>query len=312
MPTTGAVYESFVNSVAMTQGELGTPNTIVWEMHIRRLDGAAIQADAEWSLIRAETGHVPAINGEYPVGSPVPAGTEWEQLCRCRSIEYRSGPRGILIVTINWSTMYMRHPDPAEGATTLYFLPSSTDYSSRARTSTLYRTGWTVVPPTTSSNESADIGGTAISGGLLGKAEQVRQVAVRIRVTLDSSVESMANMYSKNFAIVGKRNSATFGGFPAYSLVCEGFSMAKSGNGYEFYDAVFDIVWDEWYHFEQVPTISEAGLPKQNAAYGPDEVKWKRVALGAIDFNDMFKVGSPTPTLDPDYRDITLDGWWPT
>jgi len=305
MPTTGEVYTSYVASTAFASGELGTPNQITWELHIKRNDDAAIIADREWSAIIAEGGHVPDINSFYPFPSPIPSGARWEQYARCRSANYRSGPRGILIVSVVWSTLYMYNPDDAAHLA----LPSSIEYSSRTRSATLYRTAWTVDPPTGSANESAEINGTAITGAFVGKAEQVNQVAIKVRITYDASVTTMDQMYTSNFPIVGKRNSAAFAGFPAYSLVCNGMTLAKQGSGFEFYEGTFDITWDQWYHFDQVATLAEGGLPRQNSTYGPDEVKWKRIDRAALDFNQMFPNGAGG--VDADWQALTIRGWWP-
>jgi hypothetical protein len=85
--------------------------------------------------------------------------------------------------------------------------------------------------------------------------------------------------------------------------------MNKVGNGFEFYEATFDLLWDNWYHFEQVPVLAEGGLPKQNASFGPEEVFWQRIALSAADFAPvMFPNGSGG--IDTKFRDRTLGGWW--
>lgn len=304
----GSVYTSTVTSNQFRIGEMGQPSTSTWEIVIKRNDDAAIIADEEWDAIQNEAGsggfHLPLLNQEY--ATTPPAGMTWEGLMRARTISYRSGPRGILLATVEWSTLYILDPEQTASD---YVLPSSVEYSSRARAVTIYRTGWTVQPPTTASNLSAEIGGTAIGGGFVGKPEQVNQVAIRVRTTLDASADAMDLVYGNRFTIVGKRNTDAVGGFPAYSLLCEGVSAVKIGGGYEFYEVVFDLVWDRWYHFEQVPTIAEAGLPRQNSSFGPDEVKWQRLELPAAAFLPvMFPDGSGG--TETKWRDRTLKGFW--
>ena len=304
MPTVGATYTSYRTRESVTTGELGTPNTITWEITIRKNDDTPIDHEVEYLALQVE-GHIPYINDPLITGT-APTGMTWQQFCRARSISFASGPRGVLVATVEWSTLYM--VDPVQESVA-YVLPSSVDFVSRTRSTTLYRTSWTVQPPTTSANISADVGGNAITGGFVGKPEQVNQVAIRVRIMYDASAVAISTMYANKFTIVGKRNSAALGGFPAYSLVCEGLSMNKVGNGFEFYEATFDLLWDNWYHFEQVPVLAEGGLPKQNASFGPEEVFWQRIALSATDFAPvMFPNGSGG--VDTKFRDRTLGGWW--
>jgi len=301
----GAIYTSYKTGYTVRVGELGQPSTITEEITIKKNDDTPITPDREWDAIVQESGHIPEINGAY--FGTVPAGATWEQFLRCRSHAWRSGPRGILIVSVEYSTLYML--DPGQENTT-YALPSSVDYSSRARSVTMYRTSWTVAPPTGATNITADIGGNAIGGGFVGKPDQVNQVAIRVRTTLDASAEDMSTIYANRYSIVGKRNTDAVGGFPAYSLVCEGVSAAKTGSGFEFYEVIFDLVWDRWYHFEQVPTIAEAGLPKQNSSFGPEEVKWQRLELPTAAFLPVMFPADPGPGTDTVWANRTLKGWW--
>ena len=301
---TGAIYTSYKTGYTARVGELGQPSTITEEITIKRNDDAPIKPDQEWDAIVQEGQHLPEINAYY--FGTVPSGASWEQYLRCRSHSWRSGPRGILIVSVEYSTLYML--DPA-ATTERYALPSSVDFSSRSRSVTLYRTAWTVNPPTSAADITADIGGNAIGGGFIGKPGQVNQVAIRVRTTLDASAVAMDAVYGNRYSIVGHRNTDAIGGFPAYSLVCEGVSAAKIGGGYEFYEVIFDLVWDRWYHFEQVPTIAEAGLPRQNSSFGPDEVKWQRVTLPTAAFLPVMFPASPTGT-DAAWKDRTLKGFW--
>lgn len=301
----GAIYTSYKTGYTVRTGELGQPSTITEEITIKKNDDTPIVPDEEWDVIVQEGGHLPEINAYY--FGTVPATATWEQYLRCRSHAWRSGPRGILIVTVEHSTLYTL--DPA-ATTERYALPSSVDFSSRSRAVTLYRTSWTVAPPTGSTNITADIGGNAIGGGFVGKPEQVNQVAIRVRTTLDASAVAMDAVYGNRYSIVGHRNTDAIGGFPAYSLVCEGVSAAKTGAGYEFYEVTFDLVWDKWYHFEQVPTIAEAGLPRQNGSFGPDEVKWQRLELPTAAFLPIMFPAIPGPGTDTTWRDRTLKGFW--
>lgn len=302
MPT--PVYIARTTSYQASVGELGQPATIRISKVVNRVDGAVIDADNEISEIEAE-GHIPVYNQLWAAPS---SGMTWEQFARQRSIDYTLEKGGTAITfNITYSTLYFL--DPAQSVAT-WALPSSIEFSSKVRTARLYRTGWSVVPPTTSANSSADIGGTAIGGGHTGQTYQINQVAVRIRQMFDASDVAMNTLYADKFNFVGKRNSLAFGGFPAYSLFCEGLTAQKTNMGFEFYELVFDLLFDPWYHFDQVPTTGEDSQPVLNNLYQPDEVKWIRLGASTMDFNLMFPDGSTPPGVDTKWRDLTLKGWW--
>jgi len=301
MPT--PVYASTTNSYSGQVGELGQPSTIRITKTVWRVDGNGIDVDNEISAMEAE-GHIPVYNQLWATAS---AGMSWEQYARARTRDYELMPGGLAVrFTLTYSTMY--YLDPAQSVA-YYHLPCAIEYASKVRSVRLYRTGWSVAPPTTSANISADIGGTAIGGGHTGQTYQINQVAIRIRQTLDASETAMTAMYADKFNFVQKRNSVAFGGFPAYSLFCEGVSVAKTGNGFEFYEVVFDVLFDSWYHFEQVPTTGEDSLPVLNNLYQPTEVKWTRLGASTIDFNLMFP-GATSGSVDSVWRDVALKGWW--
>jgi len=296
------VYASTIKSYQAQIGELGQPSTIRITKAIYRIDGAAIDADNEISAIEAE-GHLPVYNQLWAAPS---AGMTWEQYARARSISYRMDQTAVLLTAdIMYSTLY--YLDPAQ-TPEYYQLPSSVEYQSKVRSTRIYRSTWGVQPPTTSANTTSDIGGTAVGNGHAGQSVQVNQVAIRVRLVYDADETPMNLMYSSNFPIVGATNSSAFGGFPAYSLICEGFSMAKRGDGFEFYEGVYDLLWDKYAHCDQIPSTGEDGLPILNNFFQPTEVIWSRLSRTAIDFNEMFPDGAGG--IDTKWRDLTLKGWW--
>lgn len=296
------VYASTLNSYDASVGELGTASTIRISKSVWRLDGDAIDADNEYSAIVAE-GHLPVQNQIWAAPS---SGMTWEQFARMRTISYRLDKTAkLLTADIVYSTVY--YLDPAQ-TPEYYQLPAEVQYSSKTRSTRIYRQTWTTNPPATSANSTADIGGTAVGNGYAGISVQVNQVAVRVTVTFDASVTAMNTMYADKWAIVGSTNSSAFGGFPAYSLICEAFNIRKSGQGFEFYEGVYDFLWDQHLHFSQVPTTGEDGQPVLNNSFQPNEVKWIRLARTGIDFNLIFPDGAGG--IDTKWRDLTLTGWW--
>lgn len=293
------VYAKTMNAVDIRLGELGQPRTITQTITVRRVDGDYIVADADIAAIQAE-GHVPTLNVEY--ATTPPTGMTWERYCRCREISYRvvNGARA-LIFTVIWSTLWA---DDIGTQTLSFVLPSSTEYTARTRATNIYRTGWSVQPSNTDS--TADIGGTAVSNGTQAVSIQVAQVQIRVRITLDASVNDMLYAATGMSAFINKINNATFAGCAAGTLICEGVTVQKTTAGFEFYEVIFEFLFDPFFHLEQVCDSDEKGYPK--LANGvPSVVKWKRPARTGADFNDIFKVGG---VLDTGWQTRTLEGWW--
>lgn len=288
-------YTATTVSIETRAGELGQPRTITVIRHVRRIDGAFINMDTEIAAMQAE-GHVPYMNAAY--APTPPAGMTWERYALCRDINYRTDNASrVITFTLMFSTLWMED----RGAETLtYVLPSSTEYVARTRATNIYRTGWTVQPSNT--NATADIGGTAVSNGTQPVSIQVAQVQMRVRLTLDASVNDMLYATTGLSTYINKINTAAFAGCAAGTLICEGVSAAKTSAGYEFYEVIFEFLFDPFFHLEQVCDTDEKGYPRI-ASNVPSVVKWKRPARTGIDFNNIFNA-------DTGWQRRTLEGWW--
>ena len=289
------VYSATTTNIDTRASELGQPRTIVVTRHVRRTDGAFINIDTEIAAMQAE-GHVPYINAAY--APTPPTGMTWERYALCRDIAYRtSNGSKVVTFTLTFSTLWMEDRGGEAGS---YVLPSSTEYVARTRATNIYRTGWTVQPSNT--NASADIGGTAVSNGTQPVSIQVAQVQMRVRLTLDASVDDMLYATTGLSTYINKINTAAFAGCAAGTLICEGVSAAKTSAGYEFYEVIFEFLFDPFFHLEQVCDSDEKGYPRivNNV---PSVVKWKRPARTGIDFNNIFNA-------DIGWQRRTLEGWW--
>lgn len=295
------VYAKRILDFSARVGEPGQPNEIVQTILITRVDGGFIGPDTEILAIENE-GHIPQINDVY---SAPTSGMTWETQARCRSVSYQivNGSKALRYSVI-FSTLWQ--VDVVAG-TVSYVLPASTDYVTRTRSTNIYRTGWTTAPSNT--NASGDIEGTAVSNGTKAKSENVAQIQMRLRLTVDASSDPMNNTATKAASYVDKLNSQTFANFATGSVLCEGVTAQKIGSGYEFYELIFEFVVDNWFHLEQVCDTDEKGYPLLNSSKAPSVVKWKRVARSSIDFNDIFKKGSPL-VLDTAWQARALKGWW--
>lgn len=291
------VYTKTMTDVQVRSVELGGVNEITTTVAVRRIDNAFINIDTEVSAIQNEN-HIPRLDQVY--ASPA-AGMLWERYAVCRNISHRLIAGGKAVVfTCVFATQWQEDPNVLG----TFILPSRTDYVARIRSTNIYRTGWSVAPSNT--NASSDIGGTAVSTGTAAKSEQVPQLQIRISLTSDAFTNPMTQVATLSSDFMNKINSAAFAGFPAGTLICEGFTVQKNGNGLNFYDVVYEMLYDQWFHLEQVCDTDEKGYPILNSSQAPKVVKWKRVARDTKDFNDLFNVAG---TLDTAWRRRTLQGW---
>jgi hypothetical protein len=299
-------YTSTVTDASLRAATIGGESTIDVTRVISRNDGAAILIDQETSTMISE-GHLPAIDLLY-VATPL-TGMTWEATARCRTVSLRQNGNKAVTASINYSTLWVQSPVGA--ATTVNLaLPSSMEFSTRTRMTTVYRTGWSVAVSNT--DASADIGGTNIAGGTQGMQMSVPQIVMRMRFTNDTSDVPMSEAATNLANYAGRLNadlfitdfgSGTGTSFPIGSVLCEGVTVQKTSHN--FYDITFEFVADNWYHLEQVATFDAKGQVKLDTAAvaGPVEVKWKRMQRGTANFNAIY---SGLTNL----KKFTETGWW--
>jgi len=289
---------SFTDQVLdQTTANLAGESIITIRRTIVRTDGAVINLVNETEAIVTEN-VLPIQDESYPVAG---SGYSWAQYARARGYTLSLLQGGTAIsADIRFSTRYVVNPNST--ATVLYMLPAHTSYVTTARTMQIFRVAWTTNPPTTASNSSADIGGTSLTGADGSQSMQVGQVRVRLVAMQDASVTGMSAAAASLSSYGGTINSATFGGFPAYSLICEGVSLEKDP-GTEFYSVTFEFLFDRYYHFSQVATVDADGRPRMTTGGALSEVKWQRLPRTATDFNNIF-------AGDLELKAMALDGWW--
>lgn len=299
MPTT-TTYEYKDTDLSATCAELTGESSVEKTRMIWRRDGARLDITVEEKLLISE-GVLPVQNDPYV--TTVPSGMTWVATTKYRghSVVYASD-KFTVIVRMRWSTLYVIDPATAtSGGAWDGALPCQTEYVARTRMAKVYRTGWTVNPPA-GSDTSADMGGTATAGGFQGVDFLVGQVQLRMRFTQDSSVVPMDSAAASLTTYIGTRNSAIFAGFAVGSLICEGVSVSKLSSGTEYYEVIFEFLFDRWFHHEQIPTMAQDGRP-QIGMTGPSEVKWKRLPRTSVDFNNIY-------AGDARLQQLVEDGWW--
>jgi hypothetical protein len=289
LSTTTASYAYYTTQLASTYAERGAGTAFVQTNVVRKLSGLKLDFDDELETLISE-GVVPALGDVASVSG-------LGQFARCRGYAVRSGPGQEVIVDIQYDTQYVRDPCPGEGGDQ-YRLPSSIAFQTVIRSTPVFRTGWTVVPPP-AADASADIGGTALAGGQVSVPQNVAQVRIKISATQDATATGVSSAVTlANYA--DKLNSDSFLGIAAGYLLCEGVNIVQTQH--EFYTVQFDFLYDAWAHHSQVAKVAGDGRIELSSG-NPTEVKWKRVARSSTAFGNIW--GGDTRLAA-----ITQAGYW--
>jgi hypothetical protein len=223
-----------------------------------------------------------------------------QAFARLREIEIESLKTGEIIATCRFTTLYTIKPSTLSTATPYTHLPASVEFTSQLRAMKAWRRTWATNPPT-ASDQTSDIGGFAAANGRDGMIVEVPQVRFRMRFVQDATVTAMNVTATTMLSYVNKINSATFYNFTTGSVICEGVSCVKVSN--EFYEVIFDFLYDAYNHHEQVPDYDPLGQVDINNLGNANVVKWTRVNRTSTDFNNIY--GGDT-TL----KAIVEKGWW--
>lgn len=292
MPSgTSTTYEWNDIQLSVTRGTHNTPHDISLVRIVQRKNKAEIDPIADWAGLESES-VIAAVDQAYTNN-----GT-WHAFPRCRSVNItkESGTQLRVVMQFNSVATYRNG---------LTFFPAYTTYSTRARQLELYRRDWTTNP----SNVliTADIGGTNTAPGGDPMIGETAQVLVRTNLTVNASSTAVVNYVAPLRDLVGKVNSATFYGFGAGSVICEGFAVNPVAGMTEIHEVTVDFVYDAYFHAVQVPDRESDGRPVLNgpgvANPGAKIVKWVRQSRVDADFNNIF--------ADANYKTLAQNGWWP-
>lgn len=296
MSGTGSVYEWTDRVLDQRAVALGGESEINLVRIITKIDGSALNPVTEYEAMVTD-GALPIIDfDEYAVGS------SWQQFCRARSIQVQQLENGKAVqATISFRTKYVI--SPCSTATAITMLPAQYSFVTASRNLKLHRISWSTNPPTTSANTTGDIGGTSVTGADGFESYQVGQVRIRLRATQDASVVPITSAATALTDYSNTTNSAAFLNFPAYSLICEGVNIEKE-QGSEFYEVIFEFLYDKFFHFSQVATIDADGRPKMTTGGQLSEVKWIRLPRTSTDFNNIY-------AGDLDLKSYAENGYWP-
>lgn len=283
MPSTTSFNYEIVQT-RFSAGTIGTPSTIQQTLIVERKVGN-VDLAKDVSVMLTEN-LIPELNEDYSVTSP--GVRDWAQYATFRGYDAEYVGSGKVRITLRFSTMYAVDPTVVSGQELA--LPASTDYQSMLRTTKIFREGYSTNPPTTSANSTtADIGGTNVQGTRGGRDIQVPQMRIRLRLVQNADLSGITTTAGVVLQYVNKISNATFLGFPAYSVICEGASLASLEG--EFYEVVFDFLYDTFYHHEQVVQMAADGRPDMTAG-NYVRVDWKRFPRSAVNFNDIFSTNT--------------------
>lgn len=108
---------------------------------------------------------------------------------------------------------------------------------------------------------------------------------IRLRLVQNADLAGISTTAGVVALYVNRISNAVFLGFPAYSVICEGASLSTLEG--EFYEVVFDFLYDTFYHHEQVVQMAADGRPDMSAG-NYTRIDWKRFPRSAVNFNDIF------------------------
>lgn len=296
MSGTGSIYQWNDRVLDQRETPIGSESEILVSRIITKIDGSDLDVISEYEAMIADGALAILDYDDYgAVGS-------WHQFVRARNQQVRKLEGGKAAeAQISFRTKYVI--SPCSGETPITMLPASFQFVTASRNLKLHRTGWTTSPPTTSSNVSAEIGGQSVTGADGFESVQVGQVRIRLRVTQDATVVPISTAASTLVSYSNTISNATFCGFPAYSLICDGINIEKQ-EGSEYYDVTFEFLYDKFFHFVQVATLDADGRPKMTTGGELLEVKWKRMSRTATDFNNIY-------AGDTALKNYVEKGWWP-
>lgn len=307
MPTgSSASYDWWDTDLSLETATIGATSSITLMRIIRANNGAEINTYSEWGKLIDE-GAVPTIDQEYNLGG------SWQQYMRCRSISVKKMTGRHIVATMQFSANLASR---RIGGSDRLTYAMSTNYGSRLRQMEAWRNNWssTNSPQTKYVNDrSNDIQGSLgvvsnIDPGGESVTMEVPQVSIRVRLNINASISPVIGALAPLRDLIGKYNAATFYGFPANSVLCEGFNVSQTPGQTEIHEVTIDFLHDSFWFHSQTPDRDPAGRPILQAAgatpagQGARTVRWVRLTRLTADFNTIF--GSNEDKL------LAQNGWW--
>lgn len=281
MSITTTTYTYYTTALQATYGELGVPTTYVQRSVIVRNDGAVINFDVELPTLISEL-VLPKM------GDPA-AGSGLAQTALCRGYSVTQGPSNQVIVETRYDTQYTINPSSGAFGSR-WDLPFNVSFQTVQRSMMAYRQSWTTNPPAGADSTGSDIGGVPFLSAQNGVAQTVAQTRLRLQFTQDAEVVSIVTAAANLTNYANKISNATFMGMASGYVICEGVSIVRTTH--EYYLVSFDFLFDPYAHHSQVAELDGDGKVKTatvgGVANAAADVRWKRLARTATDFNNIF------------------------
>lgn len=296
------LYKSWVTSYHLQIGDIWDIHRLTERWHVERVDGNPLKPN-DVANILFETGAgapvIPDIADPYlfPTGG---LGTTLMESMLVRSHNWEQPDGKGINVTVNYETRYFEANaakgitgyDPSAGTILArgLFLPAELLPIFMSRNTTLYRDPVTTAPPANLDITAADIGGTAKDLDV-----DVKQIGLKLRMIVDANSLPIAGYPVATNGLVGvisqylgKKNSVSFFGFAAGSLVCSGATINHLES--EFYELAIEYLFDEYFHHSQFAARGTDGRVEMNGT-SPKTVYWTRPVRGAVNFDDIWPAG---------------------
>lgn len=324
---TSTTYERWFIASNEKYQDLSGTNEIIQQYVIRRLDGGVLNYNGDDLNLMIVEEIIPAVGDPYSMWDPLTVKGIWQALARCRSVDFETADKtgNRAVVTIVWSTyaavdpktIYYLGTNPVDPAKNVTYLPARLEYQATLRAAKVFNTktptAALTAPPTAGTTSPWDpidispahIGGSTVSDYNNGLMTEVSQVRVKLVIMRDASVAKMSDQWNVVKDYIGKIHAKTadnFFNFAPGTIICEGVSMNKLDH--EYYEVVFDFLWDEFYHHNQVPKLTADGQPILSGnTLQYQEVKWQRQARDGVNFNNIF-------SSEPGLKAIVERGYW--
>lgn len=323
---TSSLYKSSLRSYSAQIGEIWDIHSVTENYLVHRVDGNYMRPN-DISTVQFETGSgapvIPKVGDlyQYPTGG---LGTSQLEFMRCRSVQWGQPEGRGLTCSVRYETRYF-YAVTANGMTNVLsaenwstavlldaqkFLPCEVLPIFQSRNVKLFRDN----PSMTGPSPGLDISTSDIGGSEKIIDQDVRQVGMKLRLVFDCyetpilSSSTTTGMLDKITTLIGKKNSQTFLGYGAGTLVSTGASINHLEG--EFYELVLETLYDEYFHHSQFALSASDGRPEMVASGGTSKYKtvyWGRPVRSGENFNTIF----PANDIGKNQKYQAYTGrWW--
>lgn len=317
---TTATYRGYLVGTTFGCGDYSDNPMVIQESWlIDKSAGGKLDPEQNWGSMTVES-VIPLFGMAYSdwVSGRIPAQTVsanfYWQKAYCNSIELSKTKEGKVAATFAFICRQKVQPSTMSGGSPAVYDTPVVEYVGGQRETEIFRQNGAsnvTAPPAALDKSAADIGGDATNnGGKNGVLTIVPQMKVRVRRQIDVNVNGNISVICNYFKDwIGTRNSATFLGMAANSVVMEGMNVVKLEGPY--YEIVWDFLFDAYYEHQQVPELDRDNVPKMNATgTNYSDVRWVRVSRSTQNHNGIFFATTGYGTANTTIQGFAEKGYW--